>query len=411
MDSNTTYQEMKEKIPSPFPAPLKTNAAQAAVQDAPTSQAAAAVQTAASMQTAPMQNAPTIPSAMQNTSNMQTPAVSFPNFKYASISNYMAGGGFMNEIAAFQKYKNRKTGFSNMDALQPFIPGLYALGSVPSNGKTTGVWQLANQQAAMGEYVLYFSLEQTKFELTSKSLSRRFYQEYCKDKSINGYSSLPRYTSLQIRCGETPNTELNSMMSAQIQELGDRLNVFQGNLSGTIEDICCRIEEFILQTNQIPVVIIDYLQIIEASTINGRSLDTKDNIDHIVKMLKQIQMKHNATIIVISSLNRQNYMMPVEMESFKESGNIEYTFDVVWGLQLSILNDPEFSHHYDKNGKPLKETTIAEKRNMISNAKNSNVRSLQLVYLKNRFGFAGQSVFFDYVPADETFIPHDPSTP
>ena len=42
---------------------------------------------------------------------------------------------------------------------------------------------------------------------------------------------------------------------------------------------------------------------------------------------------------MVSSLNRLNYTMPIELESFKESGSIEYTLDVVWGLELSILSD------------------------------------------------------------------------
>ena len=48
------------------------------------------------------------------------------------------------------------------------------------------------------------------------------------------------------------------------------------------------------------------------------------------------------TIIVISSVNRANYMQPIDFESLKESGGIEYSADVIWGLQLQCLNDSMF---------------------------------------------------------------------
>ena len=42
-------------------------------------------------------------------------------------------------------------------------------------------------------------------------------------------------------------------------------------------------------------------------------------------------------------LLRQNYLTQVDFESFKESGGIEYTADVVWGLQLEVLHDALFN--------------------------------------------------------------------
>ena len=51
-------------------------------------------------------------------------------------------------------------------------PGLYVLGSMPSLGKTAFALQLADQLAQAGEHVLYFSLDQSIGELTSKDLSR-----------------------------------------------------------------------------------------------------------------------------------------------------------------------------------------------------------------------------------------------
>lgn len=64
-------------------------------------------------------------------------------------------------------------------------------------------------------------------------------------------------------------------------------------------------------------------------------------MDSIVTALKVLQKENDLVIVVISSLNRQNYLSPVDFESFKESGGIEYTADVVWGLQLQIMRSQD----------------------------------------------------------------------
>jgi len=389
--------EARKDAPSPFPAPLQTSPAaqNTNLQNTAPQAGVAAKIIQPALTVAPVQNT-------QQTQPNNTPAIPFIN---ASTYHYLTGGGFVGDIASFCIYKNRKTGYANMDHIQSFFPGLYCIGAPPSVGKTTISWQLANQQAYMGACVLYFSLEQTKYELVAKSLSHRFYMAYLEDaKQNNGQSSLPRYTSADIRYGNADRTQLNNMAAVQARDTQDRLFVFDGGFSYTVDDIRHRIESFISRTGQTPVVIIDYLQII-APKSGQKTLDTKDNIDQIVKELKQLQLQYNMTILVISSLNRQNYTMPVELGSFKESGSIEYTFDVVWGLQLSLLNDPNFTDIYDKSGKKLGKRNEPEKRIMLSQAKQDTPRSLELSYIKNRFGPAGQSVSFAYFPAYETFLP------
>lgn len=432
--------ETRKGVPSPFPAPLQTAAAaqntapqntnpqntapqvsvaaktnQPAQTVAPTQNVQPAQTTAPAQNvqppqtTAPAQNVQSTQTAapVQNVQPPQTQATntSANPFTDASTYHYLTGGGFARDMTFYRTYKNRKTGFANMDSIQPFLPGLYGIGAQPGGGKTTFSWQLANQQAYMGEYVLYFALEQTKYELVPKSLSHRFYMEHLADaRQNNGQSSLPLYTSVDIRFGNADNAQVQRMATAQAMDTQDRLFIFGGEFSHSIDELCFYIESFICQTGRIPVVIIDYLQITEP--VGGQqTLDTKSKIDQIVKRLKQIQLKYVMTIVVISSLNRPNYTMPIELDSFKESGSIEYTFDVVWGLELSLLSDPNFTDVYDNNGKKLGKRSETEKRIKLSQAKQATPRTLEMRYVKNRFGAAGQSVYFYYYPAYETFLP------
>ena len=129
--------------------------------------------------------------------------------------------------------------------------------------------------------------------------------------------------------------------------------------------------------------------------VNGRQPDSKTAIDHIVHSIKSYQSQHNLTVIVISSLNRQNYLAPIDFESFKESGGIEYTADVVWGLQLWAIHNDIFNQN----------SKIKEKRDIIRIAKAATPREIELVCLKNRYGISSYTADFDYDPAYDTFIP------
>ena len=114
-----------------------------------------------------------------------------------------------------------------------------------------------------------------------------------------------------------------------------------------------------------------------------------------VRRLKLLQSENSLVMIVISSINRQNYLAQIDFESFKESGGIEYTADVVWGLQLEVIHNPIF----DDQGK------LNVKREMIREAKEANPRRVELVCLKNRFGISSYKCSFDYYPRFDWFKP------
>ena len=317
-------------------------------------------------------------------------------------AGYFSSGQFDKEVRAYQGCASRTTGYAELDNQQPFYPGLYCLGAISSLGKTTFAHQMADQVAAAGGNVLDFSLEQSHFELYSKSLARGFAITRNADaEKNNGFSQYPTPSSIDIRRGLT--TAYPDKMAAQIdaytQAVGDRLCVIDGSFSLTVEDIRDLTAAYVKQTGKAPVVIVDYLQIIAPSTINGRIPDTKTSIDHIVHTMKVMQRDLNLSVLLISSLNRQNYMTPIDFESFKESGGIEYTADVVWGLQLSVLNDELFS----------KENRIKEKREKIREEKARPRRKIDLVCLKNRYGISSYTLPFTYIPACDYFISEKPA--
>ena len=102
----------------------------------------------------------------------------------------------------------------------------------------------------------------------------------------------------------------------------------------TVEYITDYVEKYIAATGEKPVIFVDYLQVLQTQ---NQKLSKQERMDSIVAALKKLQVDNDLVILVISSLNRQNYLAPIDFESFKESGGIEYTADVVWGIQLQIM--------------------------------------------------------------------------
>ncbi len=288
---------------------------------------------------------------------------------------------FALDVENFKKGGKLKSGYANIDAITNLYPGLYVIGAISSLGKTTFIHQMSDQMAQAGNHVLFFSMEQSTLELASKSIARTMAHENQK----NGLSSL------QIRRAELSEPRIAAAIDVY-KSYADKITIVECSFRATIDDIANTVQEYIKENNVKPVVIIDYLQVIQPSPESR--MTTKDLVDYHVRRLKVLQTDQQLTMIVISSLNRQNYMTAIDFESFKESGGIEYTADVLWGMQLQCIHDKDF----DK-------LSINNKRKTIIDAKKANPRKIELICLKNRFGVSSYTCKFDYYPKNDWFQP------
>ena len=299
-----------------------------------------------------------------------------------SVSNYidllMQG-----EIDKLKYSSSLKTGFEELDKLSDGLyPGLYVIAAISSLGKTTFIHQMADYLAISGSDVLFFSMEQSRLELVSKSLARI---TALKNRQTS-------VTSLSIRKG-LKTYEIESAAREYKKKISDRLSIIEGNFNCNISFIDEYVRRYIRQNGCKPIVVIDYLQILQPADDNKKST-ARETVDNTVTMLKRISREHDLTVFVISSINRSNYLTPIDFESLKESGGIEYTADVIWGLQLQCLNDPLFSEV----------NKIKEKRKRIRQEKSENPRKIELQCLKNRYGTANFSCCFDYYPRNDLFL-------
>lgn len=324
----------------------------------------------------------TLAEAPEQPAAQQAPA----RFQTHTASDYLSGGVFESDIAYFKEYKDRKTGFTELDKYLTLYPGLAALGGASSLGKTTFAVNLADRLLKRGETVLYFSLEQLPIEIITKSLARMLIEK----------DPLTPLTNTDIKNGAT--CDALEAVKKEYAELSRNYHIITGNFHTTAQDIKDHVEDFIKQHDGIkPIVIIDYLQLIAPP--EGFRGGVREYTDENIKALKDMQKKNGLFVIMISNFNRSSNNEPVSYESFKETSMIEYTCDYIWGLQLAIL-DAENTDFYVTTGSRggEKESTIDKRRKMVNDAQQKNPKEVELVSLKNRNGRQFFKVFFNYSP-------------
>lgn len=285
-----------------------------------------------------------------------------------------------------------KTGFSNMDSvLRGLFPGLYILSAVPSLGKTDFALCLADQLARQGNEVMFFSLEMSRFELVSRSLSRYAYSIDRRggDQAQRRPYTVPDapLTALDIRCGKNPEL-IRQAMQKYISECGNRVSIIECN-AGKVSEIRQKIETFMRKTGKRPIVFVDYIQILEPEKDHGGA---RENIDETISRIRRMVRELNIPCIAISALNRDSYTKGAGYEGLKESGNLEYSADVVLGLELAALKRLQKECN---NKDELREKLDEEKR--------KNPRKIKIAMSKNRFGEPTGSMYFDYNSAVDVF--------
>lgn len=274
------------------------------------------------------------------------------------------------------------TGFSELDKELDggLYNGLYILGAISSLGKTTLLLQIADQIAAAGYDVLYFSLEMAASELISKSLSRLTYLNCDGDdrnaKTARGITTASRYQSYS----QTEKELINKAIGLY-GGFADHLYIYEGIGDIGVEQIKSLVAEHKELTGRTPLVMIDYLQIL--APYDMRASD-KQNTDKAVLELKRLSRDYKTPVIAISSFNRDNYTSEVNMTAFKESGAIEYGSDVLLALQPQGMK-PGYT-----------KTEQKQNADLVKKCKASAQRSVEAVILKNRNGKTGGKVGFDY---------------
>jgi replicative DNA helicase len=297
-------------------------------------------------------------------------------YRKNSVAGYL--DGFVEGITARANIQEIDTGFTNLNTILDggLYEGLYVIGAISSLGKTTFSLQMGDQIARTGKDVLIFSLEMARAELMAKSISRLTYELIIK----HGGSTRDAKTTRGILNGKRwknyspAEKKLINEAIDEYKSYAGHIQIFEGMGNITAAQIRENVQRHISITGNHPVVIIDYLQILAPYDV--RATD-KQNTDMAVLELKRISRDYQLPVMAISSFNRENYKNAVGMQAFKESGAIEYSSDVLIGLQLKGVGSGNFD---------------------VDQAKRKNPRDVELVILKNRNGRTNEKVHYEYYP-------------
>ena len=310
--------------------------------------------------------------------------------KVINVGDYLTENFFDSDIAYFKKYKDRKIGFDNVDKYMTLYPGVACLGGASSLGKTTFAVNIVDNLLKKGESVIYFALEQLPIELITKSLARRVYE-------IDPFSSI---NNIDIKNGASSDALIRAR--SEYSQTAQKYQLVEGDFHFTAQTIVDYVEGYIKETGVRPIVVIDYLQLIAPP--DGFKGTQREITDENLKAIKDLSKRKELFILLISSFNRASYKEPVGMESFKESGMIEYTCDYILGLQLSILEDSSFFTSKGTKGGE-RDNNNDKKEKKLYEAINQSPKEVELVALKNRNGRQRFKCFFKYKMEFDTFTP------
>lgn len=297
------------------------------------------------------------------------------------------------------------TGFKKLDKLLGggLAPCLTVLGAISSLGKSTFALQVAQNISAWGRPVIYFSLEMSRHAVSMKSVQRCAFMKTKKELGKNLYNTggivSGTYNELKEKSISTADL-LNSksgkeaLKKTALEECSKECkNLFiverdYSNTDFSANNIADFVSEFIRVTGQKPVVFVDYLQILISSTDKAHKTE-KQIVDENIQKLWLIANRNQIPVFVISSVNRDSYSKSISFSSFKESGGIEFTADIVLGMQFSAL-------HGGAEGKTVFNPDEEKSR---------DPRRIEILVLKQRYGMSGTNAYdrFIYYPQFSCF--------
>ncbi len=236
-----------------------------------------------------------------------------------------------------------KSGLSKLDSLlNGLCPGLHVLGGAPGAGKTTLALQLAVHAASTGCPVLYLTYENTPGNLLLKAV--------CAEAL-----SIP----LDAERGYGDPVKLRAAAD-KLRPAFERLAIVEGTLrlsAGSLRGLASGHFK-----NRRGLIVVDYLQ----RAAHQHSYDQlRQSVSRLAAEMREISSALDSPVLALASQNRSagDYGRgggSAQLDSLKESGDLEYSADSVMFLR-------------------------ADKRRTMSEP----VRAIELAVVKNRFGPLG----------------------
>lgn len=309
---------------------------------------------------------------------------------------------FLDGISASASREATATGYPLLDAALDggLYEGLYVIGAMSSLGKTSYTLQAADAIAEGGTDVLIFSLEMARAELMAKSISRNtaVLQEAMGLPAGTAKTTRQILTGSKYRYYSQEERELIQKAVTMYQAgAAEHIYIFEGIGDISTAQIRETVQRYFdLFPGRKPVIIVDYLQLL--APYSDHATD-KQATDHSVLDLKRISRDFCIPVVAISSFNRtatqsKTQTPKVAEENFKESGAIEYSADVLIGM----------------NFQKAEKAASADAVDMAKEGE-ADLAKVQVVIIKNRNGRRNMRINYDYYKPFNYFKEADEQPP
>ena len=320
---------------------------------------------------------------------------------YQFQAKYSAAGrihAFMEDIAASIDNPPQPTGFDTLDSI--LDGGLYSgyiiLTGGTSVGKTAFCLQLADNVAAAGRDVLYFTLEMTAADLMARSISRLTFKNCGRAKNnakttryITDATKRAQYNPAEAQLVNDSTLEYADTIAPHIFFVEPRQ---RGKDFLSTDDIKAVLEEYKAGMEpgaRGPFVIVDYTQLLRPAD-NDKATDAKLNMSNAATVLYHISKQYNIPLLAITSQPRSNYGKNDSMNAGKESGDLEYSAEYLFRLQFPRIKKGDYAkaaeyRYYRDNPESYEKEQ-----------KKKDPRTVHLAIMKNRSGPTGDTIELRY---------------
>ncbi|HWI99181.1 MAG TPA: replicative DNA helicase [Burkholderiales bacterium] len=234
------------------------------------------------------------------------------------------------------------TGYTKIDQMTSGLQSgdLVIIAARPSMGKTALALNIAEHVAVdNGLPVAIFSMEMSSTQLAMRMLG-----------------SIARVDQHKMRTGRLNDKEWGDLSDAMAKLHETPLFIDEGGALTALE-VRARARRLKRQYSKLGLIVIDYLQLMSAST-QGENRATE--ISEISRSLKAMAKELDVPVVALSQLNRALEQRPnkrPQMADLRESGAIEQDADVI----LAIYRDEVYNH--DTPDKGIAEINILKQRN------------------------------------------------
>lgn len=238
------------------------------------------------------------------------------------------------------------TGFYDLDTYTSGLQksDLIILAARPSMGKTAFCLNiLTNVALKENKPVIMFSLEMSKEQLVLRML--------CAEAEIDAQ---------RIRTGEITQMDFHKLGKA-MSRLGEAPIYIIDSPGMSVMEMRAKARKVLLEAGEVGLIIIDYLQLMEAKTSSkGGGDNRQQEISVISRGLKGIARELKVPVIALSQLSRavesRQDKKPM-LSDLRESGAIEQDADIV----MFIYRDEYYNKETDRPG--IADIIIAKQRN------------------------------------------------